>query len=160
MTETTPIPAKKRLPWAKIILVLSLGFNLLIVGLVVGAKFGDDRRPGGNARSLGLGPYFSALSDVDKRAIGQSARQAAGPLRDSRKALRRQSQEFIAALRADPFDPSAIANLLAAQRQQVSGLQTQGQKLLLERIEAMTPEERSAYADQVVEALKRGPRKR
>ncbi len=160
MSDTPTQAPKRRMPWGKIVLVISLGFNLLIVGLIVGAKVGDDRRPDGPARVLGLGPYFSALSSSDKFAIGKAARRETGTLRESRRALRQHTEAFIAALRADPFDASAISALLEEQRGHIGGIQMQGQKLLLERIEAMTSDERAEYADRVTDAMKHGRKRR
>jgi hypothetical protein len=69
-TET----GKKRLPWGRIVLAVSLAFNLLIAGMYVGAKFSgkgpDKRGDRSQISALAGGPYGRALSREDRKALG------------------------------------------------------------------------------------------
>ena len=69
MTDTTP-PADRRTPtWVKVLLAVSLALNLLVAGIVVGARFGDgphghDGRPGPRGGfDPALGPFSRALPE-------------------------------------------------------------------------------------------------
>ena len=156
MTEPN---AKRRWPWVKITLVLSLALNLLIVGLVAGAIFGAKPGSGPGLRDIGLGPFFSALPREDKREITAEMKAQAGSFRENRAALREQFRAFLAAIQADPFDRAEVERLIAAQRDHIGARQALGQSLLLDRLESMTVAERAAYAEALSHALRRGARR-
>ena len=76
-------------------------------------------------------------------------------LRESREALRGRFQAFVAALRADPYDPDAVAALLAEQRRAALRRNDLGETLLLERLHAMNTAEREVYADALERSFRR-----
>ncbi len=154
MTETTP---NRRWPWGKILLFVSLAFNLLIVGLIAGAMLGGPRGSDRNPllRDLGYGPFISALPREDKIAITKAMREKGGSIRETRAELRRQFQAFLTALRTEPFDRAEVERLITDQRSRIGERMTLGQSLLLERIEMMSEADRAAYADALEDAIKR-----
>ena len=158
--ETNPKPRRN---WGRIALVISLGVNLLIVGLVAGAMLHGPRDRGGNpgprdlGRELGLGPFVQALPGADRRAIGDAFRREAGAFRANREEMRALFESLLAALRAEPYDSDALRNLVEEQAAKVNERQALGRKLLLERIEAMSPAQRAKYADALDKSLRRGP---
>lgn len=161
MTDEAP---KKPVRWGRIILVLSLALNLLVVGLVFGAHISGE---GGRkdltdtaGRHLGLGPYLKALPGEDRRLVIQAARGAGGSDKDVRKRLKQGFDEIVDAIVAEPFDREAIEALIVGQREHVTQRLAVGQKALLDRVEAMTAEERAAYAKELAKTIKRGPRRR
>jgi len=143
--------------WIKALLFVSLALNLAVAGLAAGAvlRHGSmkDHRPI-RVDQIG-GPYTSALSREDRRAIWRELRQMQGEGRPDRAQIRADFDTVVEALRADPFDPAEMRALMDRQFQAGIARQETGQSLLLARIEAMTPAERAAFADRLAERLDR-----
>ena len=145
MAESQRKPSR----WLYPLLFASLALNLLIAGIVVGwmASHGQDRRPDfGPVRGLVGEPFLRALPDDQRRAMLRDVMREAPRIRESREGLRARFEAFLSALRADPYDPNAVAGLLKDQRAAALRRQDIGERLLLERLEAMTPEQREDYA--------------
>ncbi|MDF0602887.1 periplasmic heavy metal sensor [Psychromarinibacter sp. C21-152] len=141
----------------RIVLIASLGLNLLIAGLVLGAVLHGppdrDGRP--ELHDLGFGPFVSALPQADREALGEALKREEGSFRERRTALRREFQAFLAALRAEPYDHGAVERIVTSQQEEVFESQRLGRALLLERIAEMNGAQRADYA----EALERGVRR-
>lgn len=143
MMETAePHRGRMTRAWVKWALVASLGLNLALAGLIVGAiAKGPPGPPPAGLWSYGRAlpePYRSDLG----RALRQSRRDWAGP----RDALRGQRDALAAALTADPYDPAAVAAVLAREPRMIDQLVARGSGLLLDQIARMSPQERAAYA--------------
>ena len=136
------------------VLVLSLALNLAVAGMVAGSalsgRFGD-RPP--RSYDFGLGPVARALDPKERREIGMALRRD-GALRELD--LRGNAAAMIAALRANPFDPALLQDLMAAQAGQMALLQRNAQAALVDQITLMSPERRAAFADRLVDELSRG----
>lgn len=154
MSELNPVPKAPR-RWGKIVLFVSLAFNLLVVGLVAGTMLGVKRDRSPVMGDLGFGPFVHALPRADRSEIARAIKREAGSFRENRIALRLQFEEILAALRATPFDASELARLIAGQQSRIGERQEMGQRLLLERIDAMNADQRAAYADALDNALRR-----
>lgn len=148
--QTKPGPSRL---W-RIVLVGSLALNLAVAGLVVGAavsgRFGD-RPP--RSFDFGLGPVALALDPAERRAIGGAMRRD-GALRAGDP--RRNAAAMVAALRAEPFDPDQLQDLMTAHNNQVATLQRKALAALMDQIIAMSPERRAAFADRLQQELSRG----
>ena len=133
----------------RIALILSLALNLAVIGLVAGAvvRFRDGGPP--QRFDFSLGPLGRALEPGDRRAIGQALRDRRdlhpGRPLDWRAGL----DELAAILVAEPFDPEALGAYLANIRGQGAALIAAGQEVMVDRIAAMSAEERAALADRV-----------
>ena len=142
----------------RILLVLSLALNLAVIGLIVGAgvsgRFGD-RPP--RSFDFGLGPVARALESDERRAIGRELRRD-GALRGYD--MRQGANDMVAALRAEPFEPETLRELMALQAAHVGQLQRSAQDALLDQITAMTPERRAAFAEKLEQELQRGRARR
>jgi uncharacterized membrane protein len=159
MADTAEISKKNGMPWGRIVLFASLALNLLVAGLVGGAILRHDRYgDGAPLRDLGYGPFGAALSMSDRHVLTRELVGRAGDLRVNRDDIRRQFAEMLAALRAKPFDPGALQALVGQQRSKLEERQAIGQQLLLERIEAMSDDERAAFADRLERNLRRAGR--
>jgi uncharacterized membrane protein len=163
MTDVPNTPATPPAPtarWVKVALVLSLGLNLLILGIVGGAWLSPDGPRGARmdeaGRDIGATPFLRALAPEDRRALFQSFRREEESLRQNREELRLRFEALLASLRADPFDPWAVESLLQLQRSAAAERQTIGERLLVEQLTKMTPEARDAFADRLEESLRRG----
>jgi uncharacterized membrane protein len=142
--------------WMKITLVLSLALNLLVAGVVGGAMLRHGMRPGDphpSARAHLGRAYVQALERGDRRALWSAMQaeqpDAAAPGADPDAVLR--------ALRATPYDPAALRDIMVRQRQAGQARLRRGQRLLQERLTEMSDAERAAYADRL-EGLVEGQR--
>ncbi|MDJ0824646.1 MAG: periplasmic heavy metal sensor [Rhodobacter sp.] len=157
MADTNPPKPRKRRRWGKVVLFVSLAFNLLVVGLIAGAILSGPRDRDRNPllRDLGFGPYAQALPAYDKIALTRALRREAGAFRENRAVLRQQFEAFLAALRAEPYDHAEVTRLVTSQQDRIQDRQRLGRDLLLERIAAMDAAERAAYADALDKSLRR-----
>ena len=146
--------AKPKRRWVTVLLTVSLALNLLVAGVALGTVYrvkGSDH----SKTPPGFGPaLYRALPKEDRTALrGElSERHVRG--------AKLRSQDFSkleAALRADPFDPSAVQSLLQQQAQSMVEMQSALQEKWLARVTAMTDAERQAYADRLQEVVKRKP---
>lgn len=143
--------------WGRVALVLSLMLNLAFLGIGAGAVIGHAKRGPMMVRDLGFGPYTGALSDADRRALREAFAAARPGLRDIRREWRAEMQGLVTALRAEPYDPEAARTILAAQQERNRERLELGQRLLIDRLAAMAPEDRHAFADRLEEMLRRPP---
>ena len=143
--------------WVKVLLAVSLGLNMLVLG-AVGATVYNHRRDAQQPRDLreaSYGPYSRALSPQDRKIIGEALRREAGSLRQNLPKIKETFQALILALQAEDYDRDAVHGLIT--EQQAMGLKRQqvGQRLLLERLDSMTVEERRAFAKRLQRTLRR-----
>jgi len=134
----------------KILLAVSLGLNMLVIGAVGGMMYrgGPLAGPPG-ARDTAYGPYTRALSHEDRKAIGQSMRHELGDFRQNLPKVRASFAALRTALTAEVYDSDLVHRLV--KEQQASGLHRQqaGQRLLLERLDAMSAKERRGFAERL-----------
>lgn len=147
-------PKPKR-RWMPIVLVVSLALNLLIVGMAAGTalrlKDGDRAKaPPGFASAL-----YRALPKEDRKAMRE---ELSGLHKKGSKHRKQDFQALSQALRAVPFDPAAVENLLQQQVQSMADLQAALQTQWLTRVTEMSDQERQAYADRLEDVVDRGPR--
>jgi uncharacterized membrane protein len=147
--------------WVKIALVVSLAVNLLIAGLVVGAMVRHDRDDRGMRgdvpREFMRSPFLGALDGEDRRAVGRELMREEGSLGENRAELRVRFERLLVAIRAEPFDRDAIEAILDEQRAVGARRLELAEEAVLDRLSAMTPEARAAYADRLDRSLRRGP---
>lgn len=163
MTKTSEPKKNVMRGWPRILLFGSLAMNLLVVGLLAGAvlRHGPERREGGaELRDFGLGPFGNAFTRADRRAIGNAMKDKAGDLRKNREVFRQEFTLLLDALRATPFDAEAVRDSVVAQRLELEVRQDIGQQLVLERISAMSDEDRAKFADRLERSMNRNFRKK
>lgn len=153
---TPNIPARAPLRgWIKALLLGSLALNLAVGGLAIGAMLRHgDMMDHGTVRTDQIGgPYTGALSREDRRAIWREMRGMQGEGRPSRAEIRADFDAVVQALRAEPYDPGQVRAIVERQFEAGIARQQIGQTLLLERIDAMSPVERAAFADRLAQRL-------
>lgn len=168
-TPKTPSsdPRKPR-RWMRLALVASLTLNLLVLGLIVGAKVSgqsgkdfDPRGPErGAIRDLGFGPIAKALDRKDRRDIGRAFRKEGGSFKENHAMLERDFEAMLQILRQDTFDATAFEATMA---QQADRLRKRGEtlrKLVIDQISTMSTEDRKAFADRLESAIERPERDR
>ncbi|MGH1329789.1 MAG: periplasmic heavy metal sensor [Paracoccaceae bacterium] len=149
--------------WSRVVLALSLGLNLAVVGLVAGAFMGKDRNGpprGYSSRDVGYAPFIAALDRDERRALGGELRRAAPSRAQARSARRASFERILEALRATPYDPAALEAAIAAHREDLANSQKLGQETLVSRLHAMSALERIAYADRLDQILTRPAREK
>ncbi|MDE3079764.1 MAG: periplasmic heavy metal sensor [Paracoccaceae bacterium] len=157
MTETIPGPdARPPRTWTRLALVLSLGLNLIVVGSLGGLALSRAiHGPHEPVRDLAFGPFTEALSPDDRRAMMRAFMAEAKGFRAEKEQMRADFQSLVAALRADPYDPSVLDGVMARQKARTDQWLALGQRLLMERLAAMAPADRRAFADRLGEELSR-----
>lgn len=154
MTTSGPV-APRGMRWMRIALAVSLALNLLVLGAAGGALTMRGKWHGEERRSThSVGMLGRALDPADRRVIRQGMRAAHEQGELARVNHRAELEGLVADLRAVPFDPQPVAERLAQRRAEMDARYEVGQRLLLERIAAMTDAERAAFADRLAEADK------
>lgn len=153
----TTKPTSKTPRWLRWVLVLSLAFNLMVVGIVGGWMLTGDKharhRPP-RLEQIG-GPLTRALSHEDRSAIGREVRQLYRDKPEGRSAQTALMETLVSELRSDPFDREAVTARMAEQRDFLNDRLALGQTLLIDRLETMDAADRAAYADRLADVLKR-----
>lgn len=157
MSDLDKTPSVRMKPWLRVLLFASLALNLAVVGLFAGAawRHGDhdrDRSPRTDRISVA---YIRALGEDDRRAIRDAMRAELPDRQALRAELRSSFGAILETLRADAFDRDALAAQIAAQFAIGSDIQSTARSLMLDRVAAMTPQERRAFADRLEQELQR-----
>lgn len=139
--------------WTRILLVLSLGLNVLIIGLGVGAALRDG--PGRGGRDFGLGPLSEALSMEDRKDLRDAFLERHPDARADRRAMRADFEALIVVLRADPFDPAALESAIATIAERNADLLETGRDLVVEHLKSMDTAGRAAFADRLEKGLRK-----
>ena len=161
-TELTPPQAAKPMRgWIKILLAVSLALNMMVIGAVGAAMYSFKFRGGDHGpRSANYGPYSRALSREDRKEIGRELRKELKSFNAQKPAKRDAYLALQAALEADVYDKETVHKLIIGH--QKFGLKRQeiAQRLFLEHLDSMTPDERRKYSKRLERAVKRGRWKR
>lgn len=153
------VKAPKMKLWLRIVLAGSLGLNLAVAGLAIGAvvRFRDEARPKPEP-SFGV-MLFRELDHKTRRSLRQKAGGDHGSFRDRRRA---ESERILSLLRADPFEPETLSGFIQQQASSGHDFQMSVQQAWVARMVAMTGVERASYADKLQQRMLRphGPPKR
>lgn len=137
---------KRKWNWTRILLVVSLGLNLLVAGMVVGSAFGHRKgdRPdpffGG-----GMRPYVASLPEGQREHVRARLLHGREAVREARQELRRSAQDVRNAITAEPFEADALNAAFAAQRSVYDGIAARGHQALAEILAGMTDAERVQF---------------
>ncbi|WP_293577185.1 periplasmic heavy metal sensor [Phaeobacter sp.] len=156
MTPSDHTKPPKR--WLRWVLIGSLAFNLIVVGVVVGALWRFSGHGGSGFRAQApLGALI--FRDLD-RETRKALRQQAEAGHDSYHARRAaEGMRVLQLLRQEPFDSAPLVQVLAEHSEQRHGFHRSVQVAWLQQIEAMSPQERAAYADDLEARMARGRNK-
>jgi len=146
MTDNTHQTRDQKHRWTAVVLVISLGLNILIIGVIAGALLRDGKPTGVRSErdiaALGLRTYYRALDKKHRVGLRKSARAQDGEFRRGTRAIRAALFSLADRLEAEPFDLDAVKAELALQADVIAGNISFGHRLLLDQISRMTPEER------------------
>lgn len=158
MTDKTEAREKRPRRWVKVLLVCSLALNLLIFGAIAGAVLSGGQWGARHAMHMAPvgGPLSRALNHEDRHALGDKMRDVYGNRAAARAEWRGLLEDLLQDLTAVPFDPGAVKSHLGAIEASLVKRQHLGRDLLIERLTAMTDEERADYARRLKRVLRRG----
>ena len=141
--------------WQTWFLIVSLGFNLAVLGLVAGVFLkGPFGRP---PTGFGLIQYTRALPAPYRGDLHRKLRETRPDWRGTREALRGQRAALAGALTAEPFDPAVITDVLGHETELSDTLAERGTQMLVEQILRMSAAERAAYAKALRRSHRRTP---
>jgi uncharacterized membrane protein len=134
----------------RIVLVSSLAVNLLMIGVIGGSVVrGGGRPPAGF--ELQLGSLTTALSQKDRRAIGDQIRRNASRSGQIRSERREAVEALMRALEAQPFDAETLELVIRSQQDRQSELQGTALDAFVSHISDMTAEERTDFVKRLRE---------
>ena len=130
-------------------LIASLAFNLLIVGVFVGAVAGHDRGSRyWNPSGISIRPLISALPhDKKHELLGKLREVRNGEANDARAILGQNVEMLASAIEADPYDAEAVHSAFQQQRDSLGQLGERGHSAIVEVISELSPTERIALAE-------------
>jgi uncharacterized membrane protein len=141
----------------KVLLAVSLAINLGVLGLVGGAALrgaGDRGRP--DVREIGFGPFTEALSPQDRQELRGAFLRDGGNPRAMRQMMRSQVGTLLQVLRSEPLQEADLRAVFSQFQQRWQERLDLGQRLLADRIIAMSPDDRARFADRLEEVMARG----
>ena len=154
MSEQMKTPRK----WTKALLIVSLALNACFIGLIIGVKLTQDGMRPQRAPSAQGSLYLRALSHEDRRTLGQAMRSY--HTREMRQMDRAGYENALVLLRATPFDPEALEDLMEDQTEASEERLEYAREALIAHLAAMSDAERVEFADALEHALKRGPKRK
>ncbi len=136
--------------WLIVGLVVSIAFNMLFVGIVVG-------------RTIFGGPpphmqwMMQDVGEETRRTVHQAMRETAEQTESTRKSLRRAQRELHKTIRAEEYDKEAVAQALSEVRRLTNEMQEIMHGQMVESLEMMAPEER-LHVVRKISGARPGPR--
>jgi uncharacterized membrane protein len=156
-TQARPVPPSGAPRWMKVLLAVSLALNLGVLGLVGGAALreaGDRGRP--DVRDIGFGPFSEALSLQDRQELRRAFLRDGGNPRAMRQMMRAEVGTLLQVLRTEPLQEAELRAAFSQFQQRGQERLDLGQRLLADRIIAMSPDDRARFADRLEEVMARG----
>lgn len=152
--DTGQMVPKKPRGWERVLLIASLGLNLLIAGAVVGGVATHERRaPPPN--DVSIGPFTEAFDKADRDALRKAVADQSTSFREMKRALDADVVRLIEALRAEPWDEAVVRAVMSGMRERLEARSQIGEGLIFTRLEAMTTPERQAFAARLEKRMKR-----
>ena len=156
-TQAVPVPRSGAPRWMKVLLAVSLAINLGVLGLVGGAALrgaGDRGRP--DVRDIGFGPFSDALSPQDRQELRRAFLHDGGNPRAMRQMMRAEVGTLLQVLRSEPLQEADLRAAFSQFQQRGQERLELGQRLLADRIIAMSPQDRARFADRLEQMMARG----
>ena len=150
-------PKTVRLKLLVTVLAISLAGNFVAGGYMLGRhlSFGPARQAasGGGAvpivaagRGTNLGQRIAALPEEERQRYMRAMRPKQRDLKQERDAVQAQSEEVIAALSAEPYDPQRMRRAFAALREKTAALQEETQNAQADAFTVLSLEARRQLA--------------
>ncbi len=151
----------KKRNWMKYLLVVSLGLNLAVAGVMIGARFSDH----GSHKSTKMGGFgirgFVHSLPADKRSeVREHFRQSRSKMRSNGDAIRQSMNDIRDVISAQPFDAAALGAAFTQQRTQVRAVSVNAQKIFVKVITEMTDAERAEFVENMKQNQRRYEQKK
>ena len=130
--------------WLIAVLVTSIAINLLLVGFYVGRQPLSERTNMGFDGSLGLQRMLRGLPDDRRRALLQDVDVSRSEIASRYRALQKVQIDIERIMETEPFDAERLAQALENFRRRFDENQDDGHRILVQLLEKMNPDERSA----------------
>jgi uncharacterized membrane protein len=154
MSDQMKTPRK----WTKVLLIVSVALNACFIGLIIGVKLTQDGMRPQRAPSAQGSLYLRALSHEDRRALGRVMRNY--HTREMRQMDRAGYENALVLLRATPFDPEALEDLMEHQTEASEERLEYAREALIAHLSEMSNAKRAKFADALEHALERGPKRK
>ncbi len=151
LPDTPPQPARSNI-W-RWVLVASLAVNLAVGGLVLGSVLHGGPDGHDKGRDMGFGPFDSALRPQDRDALKDLLRTKAGDLKSIRAETSADLQQILAALRADPFDPTSLDTAFGAQQDHLLSRIRLGNQTMRDFLAGLSAPDRLDFASRLEQRL-------
>lgn len=139
-TEIPPTGApKRRWRWPTVLLVASLGLNLLVLGVVAGRAL--HHGPGGPVWMMG-GRMFGGLPDDRRDAVRAIIDRHAPELKTAWRAMREERERAMDAFRTEPYSAPDLEASLQRLQQAETALRAKTTPMITEIAGVLSPEER------------------
>jgi uncharacterized membrane protein len=160
--QAAPGPRPGSTRWGRWLLIVSLAFNVLVIGAMVGRAY-HFRHGAAVVAPVGGGPNlvgFVGTLTADRRATVWTStgdeRRALRPLRASLREARAVLRE---ALATEPFDAQRVDAANAKLIEAEVALRAASQRLITRIASILTPEERRRFATHIAGEGFKGPRR-
>ncbi|MBQ4827181.1 periplasmic heavy metal sensor [Leisingera sp. HS039] len=139
--------------WLKLLLAASLALNLAVIGIAAGAAW----RYSGKDRHWQRPPTVGAMifRELDRDTRKALRAEAGGGHGSYFKRRHAEGAAVIDALRSADFDAAALLAVLRTQSDARHVFHTKVQEAWVRKLEAMTAQERAAFADRMEERMQR-----
>jgi hypothetical protein len=147
-------PLRTRSPgWLKVLLILSLTANLLVIGVIAGRELRGEAGRGGADRAIG---WIVEMMPETRREMAVAHFAQVEPALDSADGERgARVDAILAAIRAEPYEPSAVEAAMAAFGESRAGRWAVLRERLATLLAELTPAERAAFARRFEERMDR-----
>lgn len=138
-------------PWLKVVLALSLAFNLIVVGIGAGAAW----RFHGSGHKMEGPPMLSRFifKDMGGREVHRLVLKQAGETGNVRNRRRVEMEQTIALIRAETLDVTAVRAIVEAHIVENNDLMRTVAEAWQQRLEGLSLRERSKLADRMQHRL-------
>jgi uncharacterized membrane protein len=107
-------------------------------------------------REIGFGPFSDALSPQDRQELRRAFLREGGNPRVMRQRMRNEVGTLLQVLRSEPLQEAELRAAFSQFQQRGQERLDLGQRLLADRIIAMSPDDRARFADRLEEGMARG----
>ncbi|KAB7615378.1 periplasmic heavy metal sensor [Amylibacter sp. SFDW26] len=150
----------KKRNWMKYLLIVSLGANLVIAGLIIGAKASGHGPMKGSHMNHGMRAFVSAMPESKRSEVRAYFKKNRSKMRAGGEAMHQTRIEIQNILAAQPFDPEALNTVFTQQRSRVTSVTKDAQAALVKIITDMTDVERAEFAENLKKQRLRKDKKR
>ncbi len=133
--------------WIKILLIVSLGLNLAVAGLAIGATIRHHKggMAGTVSSNFSMRGFMHALPENKREEVHKYFKQHRGKIRANRQAIFEAMVEIHQVILAKPFDEPALNAAFDAQRARVSNVTKDAQTAFVAIIAGMSDKEREDF---------------